>query len=261
MRTKISGTRHTPQPNSWKENLFISESAIISRYMAEKKLIRLVLNGDYDGARALLDSLPQSQEYYRDFAARIADDVERQRQLALIMNSGLRMTLLNTNVPVTILHGIATYFGRAINEADADTLRSGALMDAILRTYCGMVQEFGRKTYSPPVERIVEYIFANLTGELSLQQIAEQFSYSTVYVNRILKRETGCSAIQFIKQKRIALAKAMLYLDDISVEEVSAAVGFNSFNYFCRVFRQVGNMSPTEYREKAVKERAGARSG
>ena len=63
MRTKISGTRHTPQPNSWKENLFISESAIISRYMAEKKLIRLVLNGDYDGARALLDSLPQSQEY------------------------------------------------------------------------------------------------------------------------------------------------------------------------------------------------------
>ena len=257
MRTKISGTRHTPQPNSWKENLFISESAIISRYMAEKKLVRLVLNGDYDGARALLDSLPQSQEYYRDFAARIADDVERQRQLALIMNSGLRMTLLNTNVPVTILHGIATYFGRAINEADTDTLRSGALMDAILRTYCGMVQEFGRKTYSPPVERIVDYIFVNLTGDLSLQQIAEQFSYSTVYVNRILKRETGCSTIQFVKQKRIALAKAMLYLDSISVEEVSAAVGFNNFSYFCRVFRQMEGISPTEYRERMQRERAG----
>ena len=57
MRTKISGTHLTPHPNSWKENLFISESAIINRYMAEKKLVRFVLNGDYDGARALLDSL------------------------------------------------------------------------------------------------------------------------------------------------------------------------------------------------------------
>ena len=256
MGIKVSGTALTPQPNSWKENLFISENAIISRYMAEKKLVRFVLNGDYDGARALLDSLPQSQEYYRDFAARAANDVEQQRQLALIMNSGLRMTVLNTNVPVTILHGIATYFGRAINEADANTLLSGALMDAILRTYCGMVQEFGRKTYSPAVERIVDYIFANLTGDLSLQQIAEQFNYSTVYVNRILKRETGCSTIQFIKQKRIALAKAMLYLDDISVDEVSVAVGFNSFNYFCRVFRQMEGISPTEYRERMQQERA-----
>ena len=173
------------------------------------------------------------------------------------MNSGLRMTVLNTNVPVTILHGIATYFGRAINEADADTLLSGALMDAILRTYCGIVQEFGRKTYSPAVERIVDYIFVNLTGDLNLQQIAEQFNYSTVYVNRILKRETGCSTIRFIKQKRIALAKAMLYLDDISVDEVSAAVGFNSFNYFCRVFRQIEGISPTEYREMMRRERAG----
>ena len=257
MRINISGTALTPRPNSWKENLFISESAIINRYMAEKKLVRFILNGDYDGARTLLDNLPQSQEYYRDFAARAANDVEQQRQLTLIMNSGLRMTVLNTNVPVTILHGIATYFGRAINEADADTLLSGALMDAILRTYCGMVQEFGRKTYSPAVERIVDYIFANLTGDLSLQQIAEQFNYSTVYVNRILKRETGCSAIQFIKQKRIALAKAMLYLDDISVDEVSAAVGFNSFNYFCRVFRQMEEISPTEYREMMRRERAG----
>ena len=257
MRINISGTALTPRPNSWKENLFISESAIINRYMAEKKLVRFILNGDYDGARTLLDNLPQSQEYYRDFAARAANDVEQQRQLTLIMNSGLRMTVLNTNVPVTILHGIATYFGRAINEADADTLLSGALMDAILRTYCGMVQEFGRKTYSPAVERIVDYIFANLTGDLNLQQIAEQFNYSTVYVNRILKRETGCSTIQFIKQKRIALAKAMLYLDDISVDEVSAAVGFNSFNYFCRVFRQIEGISPTEYRERMRQERAG----
>ena len=257
MRINISGTALTPRPNSWKENLFISESAIINRYMAEKKLVRFILNGDYDGARTLLDNLPQSQEYYRDFAARAANDVEQQRQLTLIMNSGLRMTVLNTNVPVTILHGIATYFGRAINEADADALLSGALMDAILRTYCGMVQEFGRKTYSPAVERIVDYIFANLTGDLNLQQIAEQFNYSTVYVNRILKRETGCSTIQFIKQKRIALAKAMLYLDDISVDEVSAAVGFNSFNYFCRVFRQIEGISPTEYREMMRRERAG----
>ena len=246
-----------PTPDSWKENLFISEAAIIARYQAEKQLGSLVLNGDYKGAKALLDSMPREQEYYQDFVIRTKDAVERQRQLALIMNSGMRMTMLNTNVPVTVIHGIATYFGRTISEADAETLFSNALNDAILITYCSLVQEFGRKSYSPAVEKIVDYVITNIAEHLSLQQIADRFNYSTVYINRILKRETGYSAIQFIKQKRITLAKALLYLNDMSVEEVSVAVGYDSLSYFCRVFRQVEGTSPSEYREQLANERAG----
>ena len=155
-----------PTPDSWKENLFISEAAIIARYQAEKQLGSLVLNGDYKGAKALLDSMPREQEYYQDFVIRTKDAVERQRQLALIMNSGMRMTMLNTNVPVTVIHGIATYFGRTISEADAETLFSNALNDAILITYCSLVQEFGRKSYSPAVEKIVDYVITNIAEHL-----------------------------------------------------------------------------------------------
>ena len=246
-----------PTPNSWKENLFISEDEVLRRYQAEKQLNGYVLNGDYKNARRFLDSLPQTKEYYEDFLARTNDEAELLRQVALIMNSGLRMVMLATNVPVPVIHGIATYFGRLINSVSEETLRIGDLMDAILRTYCSLVDEFGRKTYSPAGEKIVNYIISNLAGDLSLQQIAERFNYSPVYVNRILKRETGYSTIQFIKQKRVVLAKALLYLNEVSVEEVSAAVGYNNFSYFCRVFRQVEGLSPTEYREKMMQERAG----
>lgn len=244
-----------PSPNSWRENLFLSEEMIVERYNMEKKLNQLVLMGDYEGVLSLLESFPRGPEYFLDFEARSKDEVERARMLATIMNTGLRVQIVNTGIPVNIIHGTATYFGRVINQADADTLFSGRLMDAIIKTYCKMMLEFGRKSYSPVAEKIVNYIVSNIAGELSLQQIADRFNYSPAYVNRILKRETGYSAIQFIKQKRVALAKTLLELNELSVEAVSEAVGYANFTYFCRVFRQVEAMSPTAYREKALRER------
>ena len=256
MKPTSSTATFVPTPDSWKENLFISEDAIIERYQAEKRLGNFVLNGDYIGAKALLDSMPRGQEYYQDFATRTKDAIERQRQIALIMNSGMRMTMLSTNVPVIIIHGIATYFGRIISKATAETLFSDSLFDAILLTYCSLVQEFGCKIYNPISRKIVTYIISNIAEHLSLQQIADKFNYSTAYVNRILKRDTGCSVIQFIKQKRVTLAKALLFLDDMTIEDVSVAVGYESLSYFCRVFRQVEGTSPSEYREKILNKRA-----
>lgn len=55
--------------------------------------------------------------------------------------------------------------------------------------------------------------------------------------------------MQYIKQKRISLAKTFLLLNDMSLEEIAIALGYEDYNYFCRVFKQVENMSPAQYRE------------
>lgn len=54
---------------------------------------------------------------------------------------------------------------------------------------------------------------------------------------------------QYIKQKRISLAKTFLLLNDMSLEEIAIALGYEDYNYFCRVFKQVESMSPAQYRE------------
>lgn len=237
-----------------KDNLFLSEEAIIERYQIEKKLARLVEDGDYVTARRLLDSMPQYQESMFDFVARTHNEDERLRNLGLLMNSGLRMTLLNIDVPISIIHGIATYFGRMINYGSLELLKSDRLFDSMLKTYCGIAKAFSGKSYSPTVEKIVEYIVINITSSLSLKQISDHFNYSPVHVNRLLKQETGYSTIQFIKQKRISLAKALMGFGNMPMEKIAAEVGYPDYNYFCRVFRQVENMSPSKYLEMSRDE-------
>ena len=214
-----------------------------------------VLRGDYAGAKAFLSQLPQGPEVIPDFMARTTDEVERARQMALLMNSALRITVLNTRVPISMIHGIATYFGRTVNLASAETLCSGALQDTILEAYCTAVQEFGRERYSPQVEKIVDYITLHVSEPLTLEQLAQRFNYSPAYLNRILKRETGLSAIQYIKRTRISWAKALLRLNELSIAQIAAAVGYPDQNYFCRVFRQLEDMSPSQYREAACGEK------
>lgn len=58
-----------------------------------------------------------------------------------------------------------------------------------------MVQEFGQETYSLKVKRIVDYMDYHIASDLTLHQIAEEFNYSPAYVNRLLKSETGYSAM------------------------------------------------------------------
>lgn len=235
-------------PDTWKENLFLSEEEILQRYQTEKAITGFVLQGNYAGAQAFWNSLHTVDNSSPDFVARTRDEIDRLRQMALIMNSSMRITVLNTNVPIPMIHGIATYFGRIISTASEETLRSGILLDTILRAYCTAVQEFGRERYSPAVEKIVDYITLHVAEPLTLSQLAQRFSYSPAYLNRILKRETGFSAIQYIKRTRIAWAKSLLRLNELSIEQIAAAVGYPDQNYFCRVFRQIEQISPSQYR-------------
>lgn len=239
------------------ENLFISEEAIIRRQLIEKKMVRCVAVGDYTGAKKLLYEMPQTRDSISDFFARADTEEESLRTIGLVMNSALRVTLMNTNVPVTIIHGLATYFGRLANTVSLEYLRAGKLFDSILKGYCIIAKEFGHKPYSPAVERIADYIVINIANKISLQQLADEFNYSPVHINRLLRQETGYSAVQFIKQKRISLAKALMNFEDAPMEEIAAMVGYSDYNYFCRVFRQVEQMSPSKYLEKGREMPAG----
>lgn len=241
--------------NLIEENLFISEDTIAQRYLLERKLMVLVANGDFQQAVKLFESMPHDPETYKDFIARNPESLEEcARDIALFFNTGLRIVLVLNNVPVKIIHGLATYYGRLIKSASTEILQGDKLFYGMLRTYCAAAHEFAHDQYSAVTEKIVSYILSNLSSELSLKQISEKFSYSPAYINRILKKETGYTTIQFIKQKRISLAKMLLNFDDMSIEQIALQVGYPDCNYFCRVFRQVENTSPAQYREALTNE-------
>ncbi|SFE84234.1 helix-turn-helix domain-containing protein [Spirosoma endophyticum] len=79
---------------------------------------------------------------------------------------------------------------------------------------------------------------------------AERLNLSTPYLNECVKTATGQSVSYHIQQRIVLEAKRQLHHSDQSVKEIAAALGYEDYSYFVRLFRKVAGMSPLAFRSK-----------
>lgn len=237
------------QESMIQQEAIINSDAVYTRYELEKKLIRHVAAGNYEQAVQVLDSFSMDPDDYKDAVTRISREPDKRlRYAGQLVNSTLRVSLLSSQIPVIYLHIVSTHFGILLEDAPIEYLREEKIIHRIIEAYCYYAKEYSGIQYSDTVSRITDYIIFHIKEELSLRQIADAFHFSDAYVNRVLKKETGYTVVQYIKKNRIVLAKTLLHFDDLSIAEVASLVGYPDCNYFCRVFKQVEGVSPVQFR-------------
>jgi len=67
-------------------------------------------------------------------------------------------------------------------------------------------------------------------------------------LKRRFKAITGSTLIEHVQNLRVEEAKRLLETAQISLEEISAAVGYEDSAFFRRLFRRLTGLTPTEYR-------------
>ena len=99
------------------------------------------------------------------------------------------------------------------------------------------------------IAEIISYINVH-AKDVSLTTLSEQFSYSPEYLSRIIKKNTGQSFTDLVKKFRMEKAKYYLETSDLPISTIMDLSGFQSINYFHRVFKQYNGISPSAYRKK-----------
>jgi two-component system response regulator YesN len=99
------------------------------------------------------------------------------------------------------------------------------------------------------VQKAMEFINANYTKVVSLQDVAEHVSISKNYMSELFKKVTGQNFIDYLIQLRLNRAKELLKTSTLKIYEVAEISGFNDVKYFSKLFKKIENMSPAEYRE------------
>lgn len=87
--------------------------------------------------------------------------------------------------------------------------------------------------------------------ELSLNQVAAAVDLSPNYLSALFRREMGCTFVEFVTEKRMALARELLEATDLRSGEVARAVGYRDPRYFSSLFKKTQGMTPREYRAKS----------
>lgn len=92
---------------------------------------------------------------------------------------------------------------------------------------------------------LVQYINANYFKDITLQDIADRFFLSKDYCNRLFKKTTGVTIMQYVLYNRIFCAKQLL-AKGCSAVETAQRVGFSDYSSFFRAYRKITGRSPRD---------------
>jgi AraC family transcriptional regulator len=104
------------------------------------------------------------------------------------------------------------------------------------------------------LSRVLDYIEANLQGDLTLDQLASIACLSRFHFARAFKTAVGQSPHQYVSTKRLDRAKAQLMRGNESLVDIALGLNFSCQANFTRTFRQVIGQTPGEYRRSSRRE-------
>lgn len=105
------------------------------------------------------------------------------------------------------------------------------------------------------VERFLRFIEEHHadTG-MQLLTLEEKFGLSRYYIGRRIREETGLHFSEHVNRARVEHGAALLAdAPDLPIKEIAVRVGYSYDYYFARQFRQIYGISPSEYRERAIR--------
>ena len=130
-------------------------------------------------------------------------------------------------------------------------------MDLLLKDVQEIIQQAFHREASPGTDRmnqtamaIVEYIHANsFDPDLNLSDISLHFNLSNDYISSMVKTMTGLAFKEYVTDLRMRRACTLLVeRRDMTITEVSEAVGYRKVSNFIRKFKELYGVTPSQYR-------------
>lgn len=98
------------------------------------------------------------------------------------------------------------------------------------------------------VHEMVDYLQANYKTNISLVELAREFSLTPNYCGYLFKKIMGITYNDYLNNLRLKNACKALLTSNASIKEIAADSGFNSLEYFYTTFKKFYGVTPAKYR-------------
>ncbi len=115
---------------------------------------------------------------------------------------------------------------------------------------CRMRNLRKRIASSKQVAEAIDYIYVHIMARITIQDLASAISVSPAHLSRIFKQETGISVSEYIRQRKIDMAKNLLRFSDYDFADIAAMLSYSSQSHFIQHFRSQMGITPKAYRDK-----------
>lgn len=125
---------------------------------------------------------------------------------------------------------------------------TGAIVGEILRN----VKLIERSSDSDLVQRLVMYLLAHYTSDITLEDVARDLGYSKYYISHVITDAFRCNFRSLVNAYRVSMAQSLLLSTTKSVSEIAYACGFKNQSSFNRIFLKHCDVPPNRFRRQCT---------
>jgi AraC family transcriptional activator of pobA len=110
-----------------------------------------------------------------------------------------------------------------------------------------------RRSGEPLLAEVFAVIERRRGEPLSLRDVAREVGMTSGHLTTVVRRRTGRTVQEWIIERRMSEARALLAETDLPVAEVARRVGVNDPGYFSRLFSRTHGTSPRNWRNRPAR--------
>jgi AraC-like DNA-binding protein len=109
-----------------------------------------------------------------------------------------------------------------------------------------------QEDFTPPllIGKALRYMRENLDRDISRDDVAKHAGISPSHFSHLLKERTGRTFTELLRQVRVDLACELLRDPERGLAEIAQICGFCDQSYFTRVFQDIKQMTPRQFRDR-----------
>lgn len=219
----------------------LSFRMIEERYAVEADMLKAISAGNTEEAVKAFNLMGK---YKVD--NRYKDPVRNLRNRLVIANTVCRKAAEAGGVHPAHIDALSVEMSKRI-ETISRIQEYDRFIEEILRKYCMLVRNYSLRGCSPVIQKVVNHINLNLTDDLSLKRMAEEYSVNSSYLSTLFKKEMSVTYSDYVNQQRIRQAVKLLNSTNMQIQDVASESGIYDANYFRKLFKKIIGMTPTEY--------------
>ncbi|MDQ0255921.1 YesN/AraC family two-component response regulator [Evansella vedderi] len=101
-----------------------------------------------------------------------------------------------------------------------------------------------------PIQEAMKFVAENLQTQFNLKDVAKHIHLNPSYFSALFKEQTDLNFSEYVTRSRVQKAKKLLLTTNLSINEISEKVGYQTTKYFIKVFKEYEKMTPSKYRKE-----------
>ncbi len=184
--------------------------------------------------------IPEDESTYENFVINVDENFFDEERFQNLFTPPYRINIRKDEVMVSLFENYKS-LSKFLSEEDLSLMARNIVEQIII---CSMYKPKQEKmNEKSTVSVIVEYIAQHIEEPLDSKKIADEFSFTSSYIQNIFSKEMGIGIKHYINQKKIYAAHRDIQ-NGISPSEAADKYGYQNYSSFYRQYIKYFGSSP-----------------